>query len=928
MSMEGRDHVHVMHFSYAQCQALVIQEGSLAATGWPKDTVPFLSPLRYCILTVGYVSLTGKSVRRVKQEMTETTQGGGTVRVEAAPLVGESVVEAVPQRRASPAGQSKYAGLAQRMQVDEQAVTRYMARKPKKILELLSEVQFAESVPGENEQDGTDEALFAGQGMAMMPDLNHVADAPEVPPPEQPEKWTGGRVTIRDLIKAKDREKIATFMNDAHRCAKIAWDHCVKLRSNPNAKLGRFPRVRPVVIEDIDPKFQCHSWDTSNPENCVPIEEVHKFKPKLNGKAFEKACRKHGLRDHRLISMVKHGVTSLASTRPYGVFLNFNYASLAQYYDQVFTKAQKEARAGELLELVVKKPKGGFTADNIVIPFVPMGADSTGSATRKTDIKHPKKARRTTGKNSPESMPEYGLNSHADVEENWVKLRLPTVRTHAVCASILFLPAKMLGEELVILASDFSSFYCQFHNRVDELVHSVFHLVGEDGVMRWMTSRVMQFGGSFGPAVGQGFMECLCEIARQVFDKEEAQKLPGLMSRSQAFSAWVDGRRQLARSIVEEELRRLPDKEERFALQSEEEWTTERIAQVTTEQTRLYALCGYIDDKHGCAVGRMRGFRLLVTVLQIGIEMGAAFAPEKIGFGHRLQELGIVQDVKRMVLVIPERRRTVMIAALQQLMTAKSVGREEFNSIVHTLVSLTCVITHGRCKLGRLFQLLTAKWGRASSRRGNRIMLGDAVKEHVTWWIKELEASSGREMTIPKGRIHPTQSWESDACREIGAKSGVAGFLPYRHGYFWRETFSPFVVQWLHITQLEFYGTLQNAAVFGPIVRDKQMFDDCDNEGVCYVTKSQSTSDPVMLEQLMERNNILAEYGIETVARHFPGWMNVVTDALSRDKMEVFREAVTKRGFDFEKLEEIPPDKSLTSLLTKLACMVRDHASA
>ena len=57
----------------------------------------------------------------------------------------------------------------------------------------------------------------------------------------------------------------------------------------------------------------------------------------------------------------------------------------------------------------------------------------------------------------------------------------------------------------------------------------------------------------------------------------------------------------------------------------------------------------------------MRGFRLLVTVLLLGIDMGAAFKPEKIGFGHRLQELGFIQDVKRMVLVIPDRKRAVMI---------------------------------------------------------------------------------------------------------------------------------------------------------------------------------------------------------------------------------------------------------------------------
>ena len=928
LSMDGRDHVQRVELSQADWQALKIHERSLVAEGWPRYTVPFLSPLRYKIIAVRGIQMAGESSQRVKQEMREATQSGGTVCVEAAPLEGESVAVVAPQRRETPARDDKYKDLADRLKLEADDVTRYMVGKKPAVMQLLSKVTFSESTPGEHEQDGAQEEYFTGQGMAMMPDLNHVADSAALEPPETAEEWTGGRVTIRDLIKRKDRKKIAKFMNDAHTCAKIAWDHCIALRTNAAAKLGRFPRVRPVIITDIDEKYRDFKWDTSNPEKCVPIHRIHKFQPKLKGTEFGKVCRKHRLRDHRLISLVKHGVTSLAETRPYSVVLNFNYASLAQYYDQVFAKVQQELKADELLELIVKKPERGFNADNIVIPFVPMCSDSTGTATRRTDENNPKKARRTTGKNSPESVPEYGLNTHANVAENWAKLRLPTVKTHITCAAILFVPAKMIKEELVILASDFSSFYCQFHNRVDELVHSVFHLVGQDEVMRWLTSKVMQFGGSFGPAIGQGYMECLCEIARQIFDKEEALKLPNLMSRFPAFSTWVDGRRDLAKSLVDLELERMPDRQEKFALRSEQSWYEARLEQVTREQTRLYSLCGYIDDKHGCAVGKMRGFRLLVTVLQLGIDMGAAFKPEKIGFGHRLQELGFIQDVKRMVLVIPERKRAVMIAALEQLLAAKTAGREDFKSIVHTLVSFTCVIKEGRVKLNRMFRLQSARWGLASSRRGNRIILGDAAKEDIRWWAQELKTASGCEMMVPRERIHPTRSWESDACREIGSPSGVAGFLPYRHGYFWRETFSPFVVQWLHITQLEFYGTLQNAAVFGPIVRDKQMFDDCDNDGVCGVIKSQTTSDPVMSEMLVSRNEFLAEHNIETVARHFPGWMNVVTDALSRGNMDVFREAVTQRGYNIDEIEEILPNKSLTSLLHKLACMVRDHKSA
>ena len=124
-----------------------------------------------------------------------------------------------------------------------------------------------------------------------------------------------------------------------------------------------------MIITDIDEKYRDFKWDTSNPEKCVPIHRIHKFQPKLKGTEFGKVCRKHRLRDHRLISLVKHGVTSLAETRPYSVVLNFNYASLAQYYDQVFAKVQQELnklfdgvrklRIYTFLKFFIKKSFGG-----------------------------------------------------------------------------------------------------------------------------------------------------------------------------------------------------------------------------------------------------------------------------------------------------------------------------------------------------------------------------------------------------------------------------------------------------------------------------------------------------------------------------------------------------------------------------------------
>ena len=131
------------------------------------------------------------------------------------------------------------------------------------------------------------------------------------------------------------------------------WAHCRELRTNPAAKPPKYAnkKARLVIIENIPKKIQAWHWDTTNPENCVPMDTSNRFQPTLHGKEFERLCGKYGIRDFQLIHMISQGVDSLTETRPYAVVLNFNNASIAQFYDQILTRAMKERDAGELMEM-------------------------------------------------------------------------------------------------------------------------------------------------------------------------------------------------------------------------------------------------------------------------------------------------------------------------------------------------------------------------------------------------------------------------------------------------------------------------------------------------------------------------------------------------------------------------------------------------
>ena len=179
----------------------------------------------------------------------------------------------------------------------------------------------------------------------------------------------------------------------------------------------------------------------------------------------------------------------------------------------------------------------------------------------------------------------------------------------------------------------------------------------------------------------------------------------------------------------------------------------------------------------------------------------------------------------------------------------------------------------------------------------------------------------------PQRRLPDGASWESDACRclDPGGVSGAGGFLPRGPGYYWREVFPDFVAKWLSIDKLECYAVLMNTAVFGGRVQNHHMYDDCDNAGVVYALDNGAPQDPVLQEMVMYRHDLKARFCIETSARHFPGWLNVCTDHLSRDRLEDFLQAAASRGYP--RPVELQVDESLRAFGWSLAEMVRDHQS-
>ena len=129
---------------------------------------------------------------------------------------------------------------------------------------------------------------------------------------------------MQDLIPQRsDRAKIAVFLNTSIKIASRMWAHCRELRTNPAAKPPKYTNKKVqrvtlrVIIENIPKQFHDWHWDTTDPENCVPIDTSNRFQPTLHGAEFRRLCGEYGIRDFQLMHMILHGVDSLTETRPY-----------------------------------------------------------------------------------------------------------------------------------------------------------------------------------------------------------------------------------------------------------------------------------------------------------------------------------------------------------------------------------------------------------------------------------------------------------------------------------------------------------------------------------------------------------------------------------------------------------------------------------
>ena len=275
-------------------------------------------------------------------------------------------------------------------------------------------------------------------------------------------------------------------------------------------------------------------------------------------------------------------------------------------------------------------------------------------------------------------------------------------------------------------------------------------------------------------------------------------------------------------------------------------------------------LYNYIDDLVYTGLPGVihQSYHTLLALLQdLGLEISISKLIEPT---HIAVCLGIEINSVNRTLQIPREKLTQIQQICQQYVSKKKVTKNQFQSLLGSLLYITKCVKPARFFLNRMLQLLR------DSTDKTRINLNTEFFRDLNWFNTFLAQYNG--ITFYDNQIiHATVYL--DACLQGlgGTFDNMVYALPL-----------PLSFKNYSIVHLEILNLVVALKLWGPHWKDKTVEIKCDNMAVVEVLKSGRARDSILA--MCARNIWLlsAMFNVELVVNHIPGCHNVVADLLSR----------------------------------------------
>ena len=262
--------------------------------------------------------------------------------------------------------------------------------------------------------------------------------------------------------------------------------------------------------------------------------------------------------------------------------------------------------------------------------------------------------------------------------------------------------------------------------------------------------------------------------------------------------------------------------------------------------------------------------------------------------------LGLELDSVTLQIRLPQEKLTRLLDLLAAWRGRKACRKRELLSLVGSLSHASKAVRSGRAFLRRLIDLSTT-----ASNPDHFIRLNTDARSDIEWWYKFAGSWNGVAMMQSIVRSVPIMTLTSDASGNwgCGAFAGKAWFQLR-----WADQMLAH-----NITRKELVPIVIAAAIWGLQWRGSTVQVLCDNAAVVSILNSNTSRDKEVMHLLRCLAFISAKFQFILVASHLPGQLNTAADALSRNRVDVFRSIMPQA-------EELPteiPTALLELLLLK-----------
>jgi hypothetical protein len=256
--------------------------------------------------------------------------------------------------------------------------------------------------------------------------------------------------------------------------------------------------------------------------------------------------------------------------------------------------------------------------------------------------------------------------------------------------------------------------------------------------------------------------------------------------------------------------------------------------------------------------------------------------------------LGIELDTNTQEARLPLEKLQKPTQTILSFLQAKKVTLKEMQSLIGQLNWACNVVVPGRPFLQRLIDST-----RGCTKGHHHIRVTKNSKEDLTVWLLFLQDFNGACFFLQEKRTcsHALEFFTDASKSGFGATFGTAWF----HGL-WPPRWKTY-----NIVTLELFPIVLALETWAQPLTNKTMVFFTDNEALVSIINRQTSKHQDTMILVRQLVLIALRSNIHFRAKHYPGKVNLIADALSRQEFQKFRELAPQADQEATWIPELPP---------------------